>query len=163
MIRFNVEAIICEYWDFIKAFCYIFSGGSLKNFKNSNGLWKLKRFCKSIVMQISFVMLIFLLFSDQISGRKVAEGGRPPPPPRRKPEYSTVLCSLSVYYKIRSCAMVFLQQRLIFMAPISNILRYWQKHVLCINQFQARTSPPPRATPGVLHLFSARIPGICTI
>ena len=34
---------------------------------------------------------------------------------------------------------------------------------LCINQFQARTSPPPRATPGVLHLFSARVPGICTI
>ena len=32
---------------------------------------------------------------------------------------------------------------------------------LCINQFQAPTSP--RATPVVLHLFSARVPGICTI
>ena len=40
---------------------------------------------KSIVMQISIVMLIFLLFSDQISaGAKVSEGGKllegePPP------------------------------------------------------------------------------------
>ena len=33
---------------------------------------------KSIVMQISFVMLIFLLFSDQISGGKVSEGGKLP-------------------------------------------------------------------------------------
>ena len=34
------------------------------------------RGAKSIVMQISFVMLIFLLFSDQISGgAKVSEGG----------------------------------------------------------------------------------------
>ena len=34
---------------------------------------------KSIVMQISFVMLIFLLFWDQISGRtKVSEGGKLP-------------------------------------------------------------------------------------
>ena len=41
---------------------------------------------KSIVMQISFVMLIFLLFWDQISGEKVSEGGQsasgaPCPPP----------------------------------------------------------------------------------
>ena len=42
---------------------------------------------KSIVMQISFIMLIFLLFSDQIlGGAKVSEGskllekGAPPPP-----------------------------------------------------------------------------------
>ena len=50
---------------------------------------------KSIVMKISFVMLIFLLFSDQISEAKVSEEGKlsqgaPPPPasPRgRKPDY----------------------------------------------------------------------------
>ena len=30
---------------------------------------------KSIVMQISFVMLIFLLFWNQISGGEVSEGG----------------------------------------------------------------------------------------
>ena len=39
---------------------------------------------ESIVMQISFVMLIFLLFSDQISGRKSLRGktasGGPLPP-----------------------------------------------------------------------------------
>ena len=40
--------------------------------------------------------------------------------------------------------------------------QYYSTHQhLCINQFQART--PPRATPGVLHLFSARVPGICAI
>ena len=41
---------------------------------------------KFIVMQISFVMLIFLLFPDQISGRgQTASGGRPLPPCGRKP------------------------------------------------------------------------------
>ena len=45
---------------------------------------------KSIVMQISFVMLIFLLFSDQISGwevskgRELPHGGASCPPPRWK-------------------------------------------------------------------------------
>ena len=34
-------------------------------------------------------------------------------------------------------------------------------NVLCISQFQERTSP--HAFPGVLHLFSAQVPGICTI
>ena len=33
---------------------------------------------------------------------------------------------------------------------------------LCISQFQVRTSPP-QATPGVLHLFSSRVPGICAV
>ena len=33
---------------------------------------------KSIVMQISFVMLIFLLFSDKISGGQTASGGDAP-------------------------------------------------------------------------------------
>ena len=33
---------------------------------------------KSTVMQISFVMLIFLLFLDQISGGGVSEGGKLP-------------------------------------------------------------------------------------
>ena len=33
-------------------------------------------------MQISFVVLIFLLFSDKIlGGAKVSEGGKLPPPP----------------------------------------------------------------------------------
>ena len=47
---------------------------------------------KSIVRQISFVMLIFLLFSDQISGGRSLRGGAnwfrgrpcPPPPPWKK-------------------------------------------------------------------------------
>ena len=49
---------------------------------------------KYILMQISFVMLIFLLFSDEISGEaKVCEGGKlpqgaPRPPCGRKPEKS---------------------------------------------------------------------------
>ena len=38
------------------------------------------RGAKSIVMQISFVMLIFLLFSDQISGGKSPRGVNCPPP-----------------------------------------------------------------------------------
>ena len=41
---------------------------------------------KSIVMQISFVMLIFLLFSDQILGGEVSEGENCLPAPcGRKP------------------------------------------------------------------------------
>ena len=38
-------------------------------------------------------------------------------------------------------------------------------NVLCISQFQERTSPPPplHATPGLLHPFSARVLGICTV
>ena len=32
-------------------------------------------------MQISFVMLIFILLSDQISGGQSLRGGRPPAPP----------------------------------------------------------------------------------
>ena len=36
------------------------------------------RGAKSIVMQISFVMLIFPLFPDQISGAKVSEGDKLP-------------------------------------------------------------------------------------
>ena len=48
---------------------------------------------KSIVMQISFVMLIFLLFSDQISGGgkvsegQTASGGHPLPSCGRKPGF----------------------------------------------------------------------------
>ena len=44
-------------------------------------------------MQISFVMLIFLLFSDQISGgAKVSEGGKLPQeaPCGRKPVYGVL-------------------------------------------------------------------------
>ena len=40
---------------------------------------------KSIVTQLSFVMLIFLLFSDQISGGKLPQGGAPLPRCGRKP------------------------------------------------------------------------------
>ena len=36
---------------------------------------------ESIAMQISFVMLSFLLFSDQISGGEVSEGGKLPQGP----------------------------------------------------------------------------------
>ena len=55
---------------------------------------------KSIVMQISFVMLIFLLFSDQISGGQkslrgqTASGGHPLPPFGRKPVYQIVKWSV---------------------------------------------------------------------
>ena len=48
---------------------------------------------KSIAMQISVVMLIYLLFSYQISGGEVSEGGKlsqggaPCPPCGRKPAY----------------------------------------------------------------------------
>ena len=52
------------------------------------------RGAKSIVMQISFVMLIFLLFSDQISGGQTASGGVPLPPPcGRKPASIILYCA----------------------------------------------------------------------
>ena len=45
------------------------------------GIFFQGRGAKSIVMQIYFVMLIFLLFSDQISGGQTASRGAPRPLP----------------------------------------------------------------------------------
>ena len=49
---------------------------------------------KSIVMQISFAMLIFLLFSDQISGGQSATGGVPLSPLWKKASISSGHSSL---------------------------------------------------------------------
>ena len=57
---------------------------------------------RSIVMQISFVMLIFLLFSDQISGDKILRGGRKLPqggerPPVEESQASWAVHTLKIY------------------------------------------------------------------
>ena len=62
---------------------------------------------KSIVMQISFVMLIFLLFSDQISrgrslrGGQTASVGRPLPssPRGRKPDNFSLIAPMALTFK----------------------------------------------------------------
>ena len=60
-------------------------------------------------MQISFVMLIILLFSDQISGGQKSPwgenflGGRPPPPRGRKPAQSSSSPTASVIFVKYDC------------------------------------------------------------
>ena len=64
------------------------------------------RGAKSIVMpimQISFVMLIFLLFSDQIlGGGKLAQGGRPCPPVEESQAIKTITVTIKIVTSLGS-------------------------------------------------------------
>ena len=69
--------------NFSEAFTSLSNKHNYKTFMKSPASWLSSRNlflgAKSIVMQISFVMLIFLLFLDQISGgAKVSKGGKLP-------------------------------------------------------------------------------------
>ena len=109
---------------------------------------------KSIVVQISFVLLIFLLFSDQISGGKSPSGenclrGRPLPPCGRK--LAVIWWSVGYGEKLMRSSLL-------------NVVGYKRHHCFSIIFHKSNASvnskhQPPRASPGVLHLLSTRVPG----
>ena len=82
---------------------------------------------KSIVMQISFVMLIFLLFSDQISGEQKSRGGGKLPQ-GASPLWKKARNNMTKGFFSANC---FIEVHIVNMITESKF-NWWSSHKLCI-------------------------------